>query len=227
MLKLNTPTNLVTTDTAQTISGAKTFSSGVTISSGNLTLPVANGIVWNGLAALGIVATSTTTGVFLNSAGSTNGLVQPGLGGSIYKSVTAGNNTSTGETTLDSYSVAANLLNANGRGLRITAWGTFAANANTKTVRLKFGSTDLTSGAFTGTTNGGSWKVSATILRTGAATQTAVCDWGTTTGTVSRQGNVTSPAETLSGAVTLALTGQSGTASNDITSAALHIEFLN
>ena len=51
----------------------------------------------------------------------------------------AGTPANTNETTLQTFTLPANTLDAPGRCLKIRAWGTFGANANGKTVRLYFG----------------------------------------------------------------------------------------
>jgi hypothetical protein len=143
----------------------------------------------------------------------------------LYHSITVGNNVSTGETTLDSFSLPANTLNANGRAVRISVHGSFAANANAKTIKLKFGATDGTNGFFTGNYNGSDWTAALTCHRTGAATQVCSSTFGESGGTTRVLGIARAPTETLSGAVTLALTGTGG-ASNDITSKSMMVEFL-
>jgi hypothetical protein len=122
-------------------------------------------------------------------------------------------NGTTVETDLSSFSLGANTLSANTKILRVTFWGTFAANANTKTIRFKFGASSFQ--IYSSTTNGGSWKAVCEVQRTGAATQ-KVTGWvmNSTGGGVT--GASGTAAETLSGAVTVKSTGQSGTASSDI-----------
>ena len=103
-------------------------------------------------------------------------------------------------------------LSLAGQSVTLEAWGTTATNGNTKTMRLYFGATAVqsVSGAFSNTP----WWLTATVYRTGAATQDAVAEGRVTT----TQGvTFTTPTETLSGAVTVKITGQNGTAAaNDI-----------
>jgi hypothetical protein len=135
------------------------------------------------------------------------------VGGVLYVDSGTHANTTSGETDLASYSVPANTLAVNNQSLRVKAWGTFAANGNTKTIKVKFGSTSVTLFAL-GTGGGGNWVIEAVIIRTGAATQDyemhCINDVASP-GTMS----ISTAAETLSGAVTLKLTGQ-GTSTNDI-----------
>lgn len=117
----------------------------------------------------------------------------------------------TDETTLWSYSLPAGTLAQDGQGVRVTVFGRFAANANSKTVRMKFGATQLVS---RGTTSSGvRFAVEAVILRSGASAQVAWAraSFGTDTGSFGQ--NTTTPAEALSGAAAIAVTGQNASAS--------------
>ncbi len=78
------------------------------------------------------------------------------------------------------YSLPANSLVANGQGLNIIAQGSFAANGNTKDVKIIFGCTTAVVGStVTGgttiadtaavTTNGGGWAIEANVFKYGAA----------------------------------------------------------
>lgn len=114
----------------------------------------------------------------------------------------------------------ANVLSANNQYLKIEWLATTAANANTKQVRLRFGATlvcDTTLAAF----NAQRLSANVTIWRTGAATQKAICvgsqsaesSWATAAGGGS---NFTTPAETLSGPVTIRVTVQATTVVTDV-----------
>lgn len=50
-----------------------------------------------------------------------------------------GNNAGGADTDIDTLAVPAAAVNARGKGLRVFAWGTFAANGNAKTVKLVIG----------------------------------------------------------------------------------------
>jgi hypothetical protein len=115
----------------------------------------------------------------------------------------------TAESDLLSYSLPAGRLASSGAGIRIRAWGTgtTASTAVTRRVRLYFGATVV---ADSGAVNVPvSWQLEATVLRTSAAgTQEAIGNVLASTGGV---GSVTyaraAPAETLSAAVTVKVTG--------------------
>ncbi len=132
------------------------------------------------------------------------------------------NNSGTGETTLSSYSLPANVLSVNGKTVRVTFWGTFAANGHTKTLKVKFGATSYT--LVSSGVNGGGWEASMTITRTGATAQKGVAKGVAAANRA--QTVVSSPTETLSGAITILTTGQSGTGSNDVTQEGFFVEVL-
>ena len=93
--------------------------------------------------------------------------------------------------------------------------GTFAANVNTKRVRIKYGATtllDTMALAF----NGADWTATGTIVRTGATTQKAICEFASGSALLTSSCDYTAPAETLSGTVVLKATGEA-TSNNDIT----------
>lgn len=129
-----------------------------------------------------------------------------------------GTDADTAEKTLASKALDAGELGTDKDHLVIEAWGTWAATATVKTVRVKFGSTTML--APSGTINDGDWRIVAEVYRTGATTQkawavmTSAATSGTPTPSVVGD---SAPTETLSGSITVAVTGQNGTANaNDI-----------
>lgn len=118
-------------------------------------------------------------------------------------------NATTAESDLMSYSLPAGRLASSGAGVRIKAWGTgtTVSTGVTRRLRLYFGATVI---AETGNQNVPiSWGLEATVLRTSAAgTQEAFGEVLVSTGgggSVLYQRNF--PSETLSGAVTIKVTG--------------------
>lgn len=123
------------------------------------------------------------------------------------------NNTS--ETDLWSYSVLGNTLAVDGATLRVHASGRFAANGNTKTLRLKWGSTVICTHPLIPTPNAVSWVLDATIIRTAANTQR--CSSFLMIGSTHDKADNQSVSLTDTANQTLSITGQNGTASsNDI-----------
>jgi hypothetical protein len=92
--------------------------------------------------------------------GTTSYGIAPGVA---YKLAGSAGNIGTGEDNLMSYTLPANAMNAASRGVRITAYGYTATNANAKTLRVYFGATligslSLTIGQFS------SWRCDGEVL---------------------------------------------------------------
>lgn len=127
---------------------------------------------------------------------------------------TAVGNVGSGEDDLLTYSVPAATLAKNGDSLWFEAAGSLANNANSKNVRVRFG----TSGtnlilAFTATDADKKWLLRGRIFRTGATAQQSHCVFQHATATQTENASATD--QTLSGAVTLRITGE-GVATDDI-----------
>ena len=170
----------------------------------------------------------------ITDGGAGNGLLHHGMGtgsgnatmvGVANVNTTAVGNVGVGTDDLITYAHPANSLSANGKGVRITAWGTGANNANAKTVTLNYGGTILVTQALTAS-QVDTWHIDAMVIRTGAATQEAVAtlrQGGTVTLIAVTQSN---PAETLTGAITIKCTG-AATSDNDIVQEGLVVEMIN
>ena len=143
-----------------------------------------------------------------------------GIGGTISAASTPVGNVGAGEDTLQSYTVKANTLRATNDSVWVEFTINFAANTNSKRVRVRAGATTAyDSGAEA--QNGGLMVIRLRITRTGAATQIA-------SGTVSNTANTplfdsipisATPGETLSGAFALSITGEA-VDNDDITATA-------
>ena len=129
-----------------------------------------------------------------------------------------------GEDTLITYTVPANTLALDGYNLEITAWGTYAATANAKTLKMYFGSTVLyDTGSIVANT--GTWKLSAIVTRTGAATQQAITTITSSNVAVVNSVTYMVPTETLSATIVVKCTG-TGVATNDIVQNGLLIKVI-
>jgi hypothetical protein len=127
-----------------------------------------------------------------------------------------------GEDSLKSFTVPANTLAANGQVLRYVANGVFAANGNNKRVRVKFGATTvLDTGVVTH--NNLAWKVVLEIMRTAPTTQE--CSAVLEVDGVAPLVKDVAAAETLSGAVTIQLTGEA-VADSDIVQRRQYVEVI-
>ncbi len=132
----------------------------------------------------------------------------------------------TNETTLWTYNLPANTLSANGKGVRITVFGSFAANNNTKTLRTKFGGTTVHSEAGGGAFNANGFVVTCYVYRTGAGAQLGIGHM--TFGGGAQTDAPVTPAETETNAIAIAFTGENGTAAaNDIVFRGALVEALN
>lgn len=114
----------------------------------------------------------------------------------------------TNENDLWSYTLPANTLSANGKGVRVYAWGTTAANTNTKTMRPYFAGSNMTGIATT--TSGASWFLEMVVLRTGASSQIAAVRNLVNANAVVVAGGPTGNGDTTT-ALIIKVTGQSGT----------------
>lgn len=137
------------------------------------------------------------------------------VGGVISTDTTTTGNVGAGDDTLQSYSVPANTLATNKDTLVGTCSGSFAATINNKRLRVKFGSTTIFDSGALAITSATDWTLEFEIIRTGSATQKCNTRLNTSSATLSAYCDYSTAAETLSGAVTLLVTGEA-TADNDI-----------
>jgi hypothetical protein len=150
------------------------------------------------------------------------------VSGRVHSQFATVGNVGTGEDTLMSYSLPANALNANGKGVRITAWGFFANNANSKTLKLYFGTITMFASPAIAHQNR-LWRLDATLIRTAAGTVRAIT---LLTVAISNALSVTDglnnnldSAETLTAAVLIKVTGEA-TSNDDITQEAMVVEVI-
>lgn len=141
---------------------------------------------------------------------------------------TTGNANDNVEATLETYSIPASTVINTGSAIRVTAWGTFATNNHTKTLRIYFGSTAI-SNAFA-TSIAVSWQLQMEVIRTGSGTQTIQVRYMVASTTaVSVQTLVqTTSAEAEGSPIVVKVTGQvtGTTAANDVVCKAMLTEFL-
>jgi hypothetical protein len=190
----------VITTGVQTIAGAKTFTGA-------------------------LVNTSTTDASFSNhpkfEPGTSSGSFAPAVGRLSSNSTPVGN-VGAGEDNLMTYALPANALATDGQTVRVTCWGTTAANANGKVVKAYFGATSVT--LINGGLNAIPWFIQFFIVRTGAATQQLLGVYQSRNGgTADVQVLRATPAETLSNSITLKLTAEA-TADNDVVQQFMMVE---
>lgn len=150
------------------------------------------------------------------------GTADAGVGGVLSVNATPVGNVGSGEDNLMTYSLPANTLSSDGYAVRVKVWGSTAANANNKTIKLYFGSLAYNAGAVAA--NGQSWVGEMIIVRTSATAQrrfgTVLFNNGTGNGVTS-----STLTETLANAVTIKVTGEA-TADNDVVQHGMIVEFL-
>lgn len=157
-------------------------------------------------------------------AGSSSGGTYSRCVGTVFKDSVQHQNTSTTETTLSTHSLDANTLDVDGSSVRLTAWGTFTG-AGTKTIKAYFGATSITLVA--AVTDNLPWSLVFEVMRRSGTTQIASLRGSYRTG-----GNqlyidlAASPAETLSGAITIKTTGQSTGGTGEVVQNGCRIEVL-
>ena len=136
-----------------------------------------------------------------------------------------GTGSNTTETDLQTYTLPANALAIDNRGVRIRAWGDTGGNGNTKTIRLYFGASVVQSNTTTTAPNNVDWVIDASIFRYAGNSQTfhSVMHVGT-----ALQAVVSSILTTADNAtITIKVTGQNGTASSsDIICRGMTVEAL-
>jgi hypothetical protein len=135
----------------------------------------------------------------------------------LLNNITAVGNVTTGTDNLQTASIPANLMATNGDAVVFVAYGTFANNANAKTLTVNYGGTTVVSVSLP-TSVAGHWKATLVVTRTGAATQDCFAD---VIFNGENQGGYSTAAETLSGAVVAKCTG-TATDTNDIVSEIAH-----
>ena len=135
-------------------------------------------------------------------------------GASLYTSAEETGNTGAAVTDLASYTMFADALGNNGDYIDIEAWGTFAANANAKQIRLYFG----TSVIFNSTSlvlNAGSWYLKAKVIREQEAAQNAISSVLSSNTTLVPTTELTNTSEDDGAAIIIKTTG-TGVATDDI-----------
>jgi len=139
------------------------------------------------------------------------------VGGVIEINTTSVGNVGTGEDNLMTFAVPANTLAVNEQSIWFEAAGTIANNINAKRLKVKFGSTTIldTGAAGIPVSTAIQWVVRGCIIRTGAATQKCFATLQTSSATLTVPAGYATAAETLSGAVTLKLTGEA-VSNNDV-----------
>ena len=161
--------------------------------------------------------------------------------GNIYRyiSVAGQGSTTTASVVLASYLLPANSFDIVNRGLTLSGIGSFAANGNSKTINLVWNPSSATVGSAVGsggttiattgaqTTSGGGWYISGNVFKAGANSQLL-----TSNGSIAGASHLgtSAPASataTDSGAIWVALTASTPTATNDVVANLLIVNAMN
>ncbi len=132
-------------------------------------------------------------------------------------------NVGAGEDTLYTTTIGGNTLNVDGEAIRVKAWGKTAANANTKTVKIKFGGTTIVDTTAIAANNK-DWLIDVIIGRIGASSQSAGSS-GSFNGAILAPNNST-PAINLANDAILLITGEA-TSDNDVTITGCIVELID
>ena len=143
--------------------------------------------------------------------------VQPGtsnndipIGGTLVSNTTSVGNVGVGEDTLITHLVLAASLVTTGSYLEISAWGTVAANANNKTIKLKFGTTTLVDTTAVAA-NSGSWYITAKIVRVTATSQQCIASIISDNALITNSATYTDAIENLDSNLNVFCTGEATT----------------
>lgn len=189
----------------------------------NIAFSAGSGVTINGLSSL---SPGLTCIIYWET--STNVLIYGGNIGTsgtsvLYTSTVQTGNATTVETDLFSYTLPAGALSNNGESVVMNVTGTFAATANNKRIRIRFGSTVIFDSGALAIVAANQYTIQARVWRVDGTNQKAsILLTSSSTLFVIPAGIITNPTETLSGTVTFKITGL-GTANNDITGEAVKI----
>jgi hypothetical protein len=168
------------------------------------------------------VSSLAVTGTLAIRAGLSSGTIAK-VGGVIYNSVTQAGNVGTGEDDLFLYEIPANTLAADKATIVAFAAGTFAANANNKRIKVKFGGTniyDTTALAL----NAGDWYIECQIMRTAGSTQKCITTFRSSNATLTTAVDYATGALDLSTPLELKITAEA-TSNNDVVGEMFRVRF--
>ena len=159
--------------------------------------------------------------------GAGTGTGQPAMIGTLSVNTTAVGNVGAGTDDLMTYTLPADSLSANAKGIEVFACGTVANNANAKTVGFNFGAELRNFSIDTGSVL--YWEIRAKVFRTSANNQKWFINMSAGSsgaGTTNFKRFISTSTETDTAAITIKCTGI-GTADNDIVQEMMLIKFIN
>lgn len=195
-------------------------SDNVTITGGFLVAVTENNVVINNSNYFGGIIQNAT---ILAKSGSSGDLMP--IGGVIVSDVITIGNIGIGEDNLIQYTLAKNTLDIGNCFLEISAFGTFAGNANNKRVKLYFGSTTLIDTGLV-PANGGSWSITSTVIRVDSNAQKNISTIISNNTSISDGTSYTTATENLTANIIIKCTGE-GIINNDVVQEGLIIKMFN
>lgn len=134
-------------------------------------------------------------------------------------------NDGTDETTLNTVTIPPGFFKVPGDGARITGAFSYAANGNTKTVKLYFGSSTSTVNGRSAADNGSVVIITALITNKPGSQRSISWLFAGASGFVINK--VNQYVEDINQPIKIRITGQSNAASDDITSRGLRVEYVS
>lgn len=180
-------------------------------------LPATDGTVEAGK----VVVPDSAGDIAIPPGGAASGSFKPS--GALHVNVTSLSSSATTSTqSMMSYSLPANALSANGKSVRVTAWGTLGGNAQDKVVELNFGGVNINSG--TVTQSGTTWHLTAQAYRLSSGNQVIIFDGKI--GSVNLAAAATTDTSTDTGAISIFVEALHASASAaDVVQKGLVIEY--
>jgi hypothetical protein len=187
---------------------------------GTMAYQDASGVAISGGTIIGV----SISGSVITIPVATSGENAP-IGGILHRDMTAVGNVGSGEDTLITYTMPANVIPVNFQFIEILAFGTFAATGAQKTVRLKFGaSTVFTMGP--ASINGGSWEIWGKVISTGSSSQKVISRGICTTTLLQASTEYYSLSEDATSSIVIQCTGEA-TNDNDVVQEGLIIKWFS
>jgi hypothetical protein len=176
---------------------------------------------------LAVTGTTQLTGTASTQVGTSGSFKLDGAL-ALFHSFTQVATVGTGEETAYTFSLLGNSLVTDGSYVVIRTWSTAGATATNKQLKVKFGATTISDSTANNFASGALLWTECTVMRTGAATQRAWCV-GTdgvsgalnVGGSTNTWKTMSTPGETLTGAVAILVTQQSATAANQTANGAI------
>lgn len=192
-------------------------SDSVSITGGTISVANLNGTTFT--AGSATTSTLTTATATVKPGSAANNISVGGTLSSQYNTV---GNVGASETALLSYTLPANALNTNGQFIEIRGFGFFAANADSKQIRIYFGSNVVFE--VNNNFDNGYWSFSILIIRVTPSTQRVFINGASSNITFGLQVGYFDGSQDLTTPILIKFTGQ-GVSTNDVDQTSMVIEW--